>query len=133
MPSRNVYKHDIEQSYYHVYARGASRQQIFNTPADYHYFINLFARYLSASQHDNSAGRPYPHLAKSINLLSYCLMPNHFHLLLYQIERGAMAALMRSIMTSYSGHFNTTYGRSGQLLESRYRASLITSQSYVAT
>jgi hypothetical protein len=42
MPSRNTLKDDIPDSYYHVYARGASRQVIFIDTSDYDFFLNLF-------------------------------------------------------------------------------------------
>ena len=58
-------------------------------------------------------------------------MPNHFHLLVYQHQPGALASLMRSLMTSYSRYFNSRYKRSGSLFESRYRAALVADDSYL--
>jgi putative transposase len=58
-------------------------------------------------------------------------MDNHFHLLLYQVEKGAMSRLMRGIMTSYSTYFNKKYDSSGSLFESRYKASRISCDSYL--
>lgn len=81
MPSRNVLKVDIPDSYYHIYARGASRQEIFREAADYYVFLELFRRYLSPEEIKDSAGIPYTKLHNDIELLCYCLMPNHFHLL----------------------------------------------------
>ena len=131
MPSRNVLKVDVPDSYYHVYARGASRQEIFIEPQDYHVFLEMFQRYLSAEEIKDSAGMPYKKLSDDIELLSFCLMPNHFHLLVYQIHAGAMQRLMRGVMTAYSRYFNKKYERSGGLFESRYKASLISSDSYL--
>lgn len=131
MPSRNVLKLDIPESYYHVYARGNSRQKIFVNAQDYHQFTNLIARYLSKKPQRDRVGVPYPHLYGKLELLCYCLMPNHFHLLLYQQSEGAMSALMRSLMTSYSRYFNKKYHRSGGLFESRYKASIIDNQAYL--
>lgn len=131
MPSRNVLKVDIASSYYHVYARGASRQEIFLDDEDYRYFLNLFRRYLSEEEVKNSAGIPYKKLGKGVEALCYCLMSNHFHILLFQIDEGAMQRLMRGIMTGYSRYFNTKRKRSGSLFESRYKASLISNQAYL--
>lgn len=130
MPSRNVLKIDTDDTYYHIYARGRSKQAIFKNTEDYKFFISLFARYLSKDPHESKLGL-YPHLHGKIELLSYCLMNNHFHMLVYQIENGSMKKLMQSIMTSYSRYFNTKYGQSGALFESRYKASLIDNQSYL--
>lgn len=131
MPSRNVIKIDVSESYYHVYARGHSRSEIFIDDQDYAYFLSLFKRYLQKKPQFDKQGIAYAHLYKKVELLCYCLMRNHFHLLLYQKEEGAMAKLMRGIMISYARYFNHKYDRSGALFESRYKASLISSQTYL--
>lgn len=131
MPSRNVLKIDLPDSYYHIYARGASRQEIFREPADYYVFLELFRRYLSPEEIKDSAGIPYVKLHEDIELLCYCLIPNHFHLLVYQINDHAMQRLMRGVMTAYSRYFNKKYNRSGGLFESRYKASRIGSDEYL--
>lgn len=131
MPSRNVIKIDVEESYYHVYARGHGRQKIFKDDEDYRVFLNLLKRHLSIDETADKYGKPYAHLRGKIELLGYCLMGNHFHLLLYQIEKGTMSRLMRGIMTSYSTYFNKKYDSSGSLFESRYKASRISCDSYL--
>ena len=131
MPSRNILKVDIPDSYYHVYARGHGRQKIFREPEDFEMFIGLFERHLSKEPKTNASGRHYPHLRNNVSLLCYCLMSNHFHLLVYQTEEGSMSRLMRGIMTSYSMYFNKKYGLSGALFESRYKASRISSDPYL--
>lgn len=131
MPSRNILRVDSPDSFYHVYARGASKQAIFLDPADYQFFINLFARYLSQKPSLSNSGIQYPHFAGHLELLAYCLMRNHFHLLIYQHEQGSLAACMRSLMTSYSRYFNSKYKRTGSLFESRYKASRIDADNYL--
>jgi REP element-mobilizing transposase RayT len=131
MSSRNVLKVDVAESYYHIYARGASRQPIFYDHDDYTYFLSLLHRYLSKDIVKNSIGIAYDKLIDDIELLSYCLMQNHFHLLVYQVNEGAMPRLMRGVMTSYSRYFNKKYQRSGSLFETRYKASRISSDTYL--
>lgn len=131
MPSRNILKNDVEHSYYHVYVRGNNKQKIFIDEEDYAYFTKLLARYLSADQQFNRLGVPYAHLYGKLELLCYCLMSNHFHLLFYQVSERAMSTLMRGIMTSYSMYFNSKYQRKGPLYESRYKAASIDNQSYL--
>jgi len=58
-------------------------------------------------------------------------MPNHFHLLLYQINEHAMTQLMRFIMTGYSRYFNKKYELSGALFETTYKASIISINKYL--
>ncbi len=131
MPSRNVLKIDIENSYYHVYARGASRKEIFIEDDDFKYFVRLISRYLSNEPQHDSSGRVYAHLRDDVVLLAYCLMPNHFHLLFYQTTQGALSTLMRGVMTSYSRYFNHKYDRSGPLFETRYKSSRISNDAYL--
>ena len=131
MPSRNVIKINVPESYYHVYARGANKHRIFQDESDYLFFLSLFERYLAKEKSNKQTIEHYQKLFDSVEVLAYCLMPNHFHLLLYQIEEGGMLKLMHGIMTSYSRYFNSKYGRSGPLFESCYKASRISSDEYL--
>ena len=131
MPSRNVLKIDIPDSYYHIYSRGASRQPVFLDESDYEYFLTLLRRYLSEEDFRSKAGLSYIKLRDNIELLAYCLMQNHFHLLVYQVDEKSMQRLMRGVITAYSIYFNKKYGRSGALFESRYKASRIDSDEYL--
>jgi len=131
MPSRNVLKIDIPESYYHVYFRGGNGLRIFRDAADFEKMLQLFARYLSLEEVKNSAGLSFPNYYNRLELAAFCLMPNHAHLLIYQRQKGVMTEFMRSLLTSYSMYFNKKYKRSGPLLESRYKASPVTDNSYL--
>lgn len=131
MPRRNVIRSDAPESFYHVYARGHSRSRIFLEEADYLYFLSLFERYLAPEEVKSRYRELYPNFYKKVDLQAYCLMPNHFHVLMYQRQPGNLSAFMRSLMTSYSRYFNQKYKRSGPLFESRFRASLITNDAYL--
>lgn len=131
MPSRNTVKHDLPDSFQHVYVRGHSKHKIFLDEQDYLMFLKLLQRYLSAEEARDPYGVPYPNFYNKLELLAYCLMPNHVHMLVYQRQPQAMAGLMRSVLISYSRYFNKRYKRSGALFESRYKASLISSEAYL--
>ena len=131
MPSRNVLKADIADNFYHIYARGNSRGKVFADDEDYQFFLKLLRRYLSAEEAKDPYGISYPNFYNKLELTCFCLMPNHFHLLIYQHQQGAMAGLMRSLLTSYSRYFNKKYQRSGPLFESRYKASRIDADNYL--
>jgi|SRR5581483_8720462 len=131
MPGRNLLRVDFAGAYYHVYFRGVNGKVIFKTENDYTVFMALLKRYLSVNPAKDKNGVGYPHLFNKLELLCFCLMPNHAHLLVYQVEQGAVRKLMQSVMVSYSRYFNTSYARRGPLFESRYRASLISNQSYL--
>lgn len=131
MPSKNTARQDIAASYYHVYARGTNKASIFLEVADRSYFLYLFSRYLSKKPAMSKTGVMYPHYRKEVELLTYCLMENHFHLLVYQVNQGALSGFMKSLMTSYSAYFNRKYKRTGSLFESRFKASLINEDTYL--
>lgn len=131
MPSKNVIKQDVADTFQHVYARGHSKHKIFQDEQDYITFLNLFERYLSSEEAKDHWGVSYPNFYNKIELLSFCLMPNHVHMLVYVRQSGEMGKFMRSLMTSYSRYFNAKYKRTGSLFESRYKASLISDESYL--
>jgi putative transposase len=131
MPGRNILKEDVADTYYHIYARGANKQQIFIDDTDFNYFLSLVKRYLSPEDIRSTRGVSFPKLYNDIELLAYCLMQNHFHLLVYQINEKAMTRLMRGVMSSYSLYFNKRHHRVGHLFESCYRASLISNETYL--
>lgn len=131
MPSRNIIRHDAPDSFYHLYARGGSKQPIFLEDADYRYFLRLFERYLSAAPAQSKAGTQYPHYTGQLELVAFCLMRNHFHLLVYQKEVGVVAQFMKSLMVSYCRYFNLKYKRSGSLFESRYKAARVSNDRYL--
>lgn len=121
----------LPDTYYHVYNRGVNKRRIFLDDEDYRVFLNLIKRYLSAEPVSDKKHRQYPWLHDDIELLAFCLMPNHFHLLFYQISENAMTALLRGISTAYTGYFNKKYGRVGHLFQDRFKASMITSDAYL--
>jgi len=131
MPSRNVVKVDIPNTFYHVYARGHGKMEIYKDDHDYKVFLNLIKRYLNIEITIDPTGQPYNNLHGKIELTCYCLMPNHFHMLLFQINEHAMSRLMRGVMTSYSRYFNNKYKLSGAVFETTYKASIISSDKYL--
>lgn len=131
MPGRNILKQYGTEQFYHVYSRGVAKQPVFIDSNDYAVFLNLFKRYLSSQPAQSRARYAYPWYAQRIDLVTYCLMPNHIHLLVFQRDERAMVEFMRSLMTSYSMYFNRKYERVGPVFQSRYRASLIDKDNYL--
>ena len=58
-------------------------------------------------------------------------MPNHFHLLVKQLEKGSMEGFMRSLATRYSMYFNKKYSRVGSLFQSIYKAVMVSDDNYL--
>lgn len=131
MPSKNVDKTFVNESYYHIYNHGVYNQQIFVDNEDYRVFLNLFKRYLSKAPARDRTRRSIAHLRDHIQLLAYCLMPNHFHLLVYNVKERGITELMHRVMTSYSMYFNKRYKRKGVLFQNTYKASLINDDAYL--
>lgn len=131
MPSRNLEKIYLNEAYYHLYNRGVDKQAIFRDKEDYVVFLNLLKRYLDNEPTKDKKGREYDWLHDEAELLSYCLMPNHYHLLIYQHEPEAMTRLLRRVITSYTTYFNDKYQRVGYLFQSRFKASMITRDDYL--
>lgn len=125
MPSKNTIKTYLSNQHYHAYNRGWNRTEIFCDQSDYHKFESLLAGALSAKAAIDLKGRQRKHFKDIIDLNAYCLMPNHFHLLVYQRDERAAAKLLQSICTAYTMYFNKKYKRRGPLFENRFKAVLI--------
>jgi putative transposase len=132
MPSRNVIKEFEENQYYHIYNRGVEKRNIFQDEQDYRVFLGLIKKYLSGENHNKKNRHPFISLGEKVQLVTYCLMPNHFHLLLYQSDdKAAITSLMRRVCTGYAMYFNDRYQRVGSLFQGRYKASAINRDDYL--
>ncbi|MBC7943157.1 transposase [Candidatus Saccharibacteria bacterium] len=131
MPKRNRIKIYGSGQYYHLYNRGVDRQNIFQEPGDYFYFLSLLKRHLSDTTATDSYGRAFAKFSEEVELMAFCLMPNHFHILCYLKEPDGIVHLMRSVMTAYSMYFNKKYQRTGGLYEGPFLASRIENEAYL--
>lgn len=131
MPGRNLEKIYIADSFYHIYCRGHNKAEVFRDKDDYAVFLNLFKRYLSNEPARDKQNREYPWLQKDIDLLAFCLMPNHFHALIYQRTPDAMTKLFKSVITTYGMYFNKKYKCLGPVFQSRFKASIIDRDNYL--
>lgn len=128
MPSKNALKEYEVGGYYHLYNRGVNKRSIFKDQKDYSTFISYLQFYLSPTpdlQGDSlkvSPSRQPNNYHGEIELLAYCLMPNHFHLMVKQNSEYGINHFMRSLCTKYVRHFNTRYQRVGHLFQDTYKA-----------
>jgi putative transposase len=113
MPYR--YNPSYKDQYYHVYNRGNNRERIFFEDKNYVYFLDKI----------KSAFVP------KIDLIAYCLMSNHFHLLVFVKEENALEEAMQKILTSYSRAINNAYNRTGHLFQGRFKNKLIPNNEYL--
>jgi len=132
MPAKNVLKQLAEGCYYHVYNRGVDKNIIFNDDRDYQVFLyylkrNLFPADDPDYEEVSNKVRPCQRtdLEKRIDLLCFCLMPNHFHFIVYLKEKSSLPSLMRRVCNGYVSYFNKRWARVGPLFQSRYKAVLV--------
>ena len=117
MPKRD-YKNFGENRYFHAFNRGNNYQDIFLDDEDYKFFILKIKQNIFPG---TGLKRMKLLPAKSFSLLSYCLMPNHFHLLLRQNDKSTAQQLLLRICTSYSKYFNKKYNRVGHVFQDRFK------------
>lgn len=144
MPAKNSLKEYLKKSYYHIYYnRGVEKRKIFLDKEDYAVFLSYLKVYLEPpkepEKHEvrintsffRGIKRPLNNYSIEIELHTYCLMPNHFHLLIYQKTEKAIEYFMRSLGTKYSQYFNKKYDRVGYLFQGTYKAVLVETDPYL--
>ncbi|MEK7471049.1 MAG: transposase [Patescibacteria group bacterium] len=125
---------------YHIYSRGVEKRKIFMNTKDYDRFIALL--YIMNQNDQFIIGNFLQNKSKTlkdvfkekrektlVSILGYCLMPNHFHLILYEHTEGGISKFMGKLLTAYSMYFNTKYERSGPLLTRPFRSEHINNES----
>jgi REP element-mobilizing transposase RayT len=109
--------------YYHVYNRGINKQPIFSDQAHYRQFLFLCEKYLP----------------KTVEVLAYCLIPNHFHLLLYFHAypdrvggpRQGGSNPFSNLLNAYAQFFNKQTDRVGGLFQRPFKRKRITDDEYL--
>jgi len=66
-----------------------------------------------------------------VQIVSYALMPNHYHLLLKEIRPGGIAAFMKKLANGYTPYFNIKYDETGKVFQGSYRARIINGMNYL--
>ena len=117
--------------YYHLYNRGTEKRDIFLKESDYERFLVLLhlANNTEVVHISNLTyqGRSLMKLLeiqvpeRLVSLGAYCLMPNHFHLLVKEKMENGISLFMKKLLTGYSMFFNKKYERSGNLFQGRFR------------
>lgn len=106
----------VKGYYYHIYNRGCNKENIFFNDANYLY---LLAK-MKSSYNENG-----------INILAYCLMPNHYHFLIQQITDNSISKWLQKVFVGYSQAINKQQNRSGTLFEGRPKHIPIEKEEYL--
>ena len=105
---------NVSGAIYHVMSRGNARQEVFLHDDDRRQFLKLLA----------GALRRF-----GVRCDAYCLMPNHFHLVL-RIGESTLGRTMQQLNSAYAGWFNRRHQRVGHLFQGRFKAPMIEDGSY---
>lgn len=124
---------------YHVYNRGVDKRGIFIDDEDYFRFIHdlyefndknpsiILNNYLNKKINNKPLEVGLPKIQREprerlVNILAYCLMDNHFHLMIQQKEENGITKFMRKIGTGYTNYFNKKYERNGVLFQGKFKS-----------
>lgn len=124
---------------YHIFNRSIERKTIFGRKKElarasetlrYYRFENLPLRFSKFLVQTEERQIEIEHLIdtpdnKSIEVLAYCFMPNHFHFLLRQLKDNGISQFVANFTNSYTKYFNTKYERNGPLMQGLFKAVLV--------
>lgn len=117
----------INDEYYHVFNRGVGQMSIFLNRIDYKHFLKATFYYqIEGPKPKFSIFAPtttkLDKSKKIIEIISYCIMPNHFHFLLRQERDGGVIEFVRKLCDSYAKYFNIKNSRVGPLFQGEFKA-----------
>ncbi|MBU3925941.1 transposase [Patescibacteria group bacterium] len=131
----------VPDNYYHIYNRGVEKRNIFQEKSDYERFLALLylgndIQPVDIREHFREGGSFAELFNKErkenlVDIGAYCLMPNHFHLLLKPKTEEGLTVFMKKICTGYSMYFNLKNQRSGILFQGEFRANLADKDQYL--
>lgn len=141
----------VSEEYYHIYNRGVEKRDIFLDDNDRWRFlttiflyqwrnfipqIGRFILFVRPSMSDKSIleKQIFKRIftTRLVELACFCLMPNHFHLILKQADEGGISFFMQRVGDSYTKYFNTKYQRTGHLFGGAFQAVHIDNDEYLA-
>ncbi|NLC30794.1 MAG: hypothetical protein GX765_01950, partial [Candidatus Moranbacteria bacterium] len=121
--------------YYHIYNRGVDKREVFLNDDDYIRFIKSIKEYNDTKTYGRFQNRGSTsgsfEVEPLIELVAYCLNPNHYHFILKQLEEGGVSKFMQKLSTSYTMYFNKKYDRSGALFQGRFKSIHIDTNEYL--
>ena len=122
---------------YHIYNRGVEKRTIFLKERDYQRFldgIHLFNTSMPVrldQREDVEVEVNKNNKNPLVEILAFCLMPNHFHLLLRQAKTNGIPLFMQKLCTGYSMYFNKINDRVGSLFQNKFKAVRIATDEHL--
>lgn len=127
----------VTNQYYHVYNRGVDKRDIFGDKNDLYRFMESIIEFnqkdgvgsLANLRKSKIEVRP---LSKEplIEIIAYCLNPNHFHFILKQVSENGITKFMQRLQGGYTYYFNVKNSRSGSLFQGKFKSHLINDENY---
>jgi len=121
----------VSDNIYHVYNRGVEKRPLFVNDQDYKRFVDGLVIFNDTNPVINPKQR-IKHIKKGnhkrkpmVDILAFCLMPNHFHLLLRQRTENGITEFMRKLGGGYVNYFNLKHQRVGHLFQGKFKSVLI--------
>lgn len=143
MPYKNKDKKLGVGKIFHAYNRGFKKVTVFIDETDFMRFMNYIHEYLDPTykskreslrfDFDQNKYYDISKLTNKVELLGFCLMPNHFHLLVRTKSRDGMSDLIARISSRYTRYFNRKYVKEGALWGGTYKAVEIRDESQFRT
>ncbi len=135
MPSKNTIRIYVKYGIYHIYNRTMDNILLFRNSQDYKVFLYYLKSYLTPLEKQSKPPRGIKFnkdyiLYNEIKLLCYCLMPNHYHLMIQQTTERAISEFMQRLVNAYMGYYNREYKRRGSIFEGKYKAALVTKEKH---
>lgn len=118
--------------FYHLYNRGTDKRIIFLDRQDYNHF--LFLMYVcntTKSIELRNINENFDRGENIVDIGAFCLMPNHFHILIKEKNEIGISKYMLKLMTSYSMYFNKKYKRTGKLYEGVFKSTHANNDNYL--
>ncbi len=129
------YKKFASGNILHIYNRGNNKEKIFFDEQDYKAFLFRLGLCLGFTEEELNKEKliamPYSRIRitevskDNFKLYAFCLMPNHFHLLIEQVVETPISNLMSKLCTSYSKYLNKKYKRVGHVFQDKFKAVLV--------
>ncbi len=124
-----------EGEYYHVYNRGVDHRSVTDDPFDSNRFVQCLDVFndteLTGSLYALSFDSERKRGKMLVDVVAYCLNPNHFHLVLKQKVKNGISRFMHRLSGGYSYHYNDKHHRSGSLWQGKFKAKHIKENSYL--
>lgn len=118
--------------FYHVYNRGTDKRVIFEDAKDYtHFLFLMYACNSTKSIEIRNIQKDFDPGETLVDIGAYCLMPNHFHILIHEKNDNGISKYMLKLLTAYTMYFNKKYKRTGKLYEGVFKSSHVDTDTYL--